>query len=57
MSQISTTNVKCCSTASGYLLNAVKRNNFDILIHTHTSSVQFDQQKQVTDDFYRTYIY
>jgi choline dehydrogenase len=53
MSQISTKNGKRWSTASGYLLNAVKRNSLDILIHTHTCRVEFDQQKQVTGEFYR----
>ena len=48
MSQISTKNGKRWSTASGYLLSAVKRNNLDILIHTHTCRVVFNQEKQVT---------
>jgi choline dehydrogenase len=48
MSQISTKNGKRWSTASGYLLNAVKRTNLDLLTHTHTCRVEFDQQKQVT---------
>ncbi|CAF0905369.1 unnamed protein product [Rotaria sordida] len=48
MSQISTKEGKRWSTASGYLLTAVKRENFDLLIHAHTCRVAFDEQKQVS---------
>ncbi|CAF0834998.1 unnamed protein product [Rotaria sordida] len=48
MSQISTKGGKRWSTASGYLLKAVKRENFDLLIHAHTCRVVFDEQKQVS---------
>ncbi|CAF1507569.1 unnamed protein product [Rotaria sordida] len=48
MSQISTKGGKRWSTASGYLLTAVKRKNFDLLIHAHTCRVVFDEQKQVS---------
>ncbi len=50
MSQISTKGGKRWSTASGYLLNAVKRQNLDILIHSHVCRVEFDSQKQVTGE-------
>ena len=53
MSQISTKNGRRWSTASGYLLTAAKRKNLDILIHTHTCRVVFDQDKQVTGKFYQ----
>ncbi|CAF3223377.1 unnamed protein product [Rotaria sp. Silwood2] len=48
MSQISTKGGKRWSTASGYLLTAVKRKNFDLLIHAHTCRVVLDEQKQVS---------
>ncbi|CAF4153075.1 unnamed protein product [Rotaria sordida] len=48
ISQISTKEGKRWSTASGYLLQAVKRENFDLLIHAHTCRVVFDEQKQVS---------
>ncbi|CAF0955428.1 unnamed protein product [Rotaria sordida] len=48
MSQISTKEGKRWSTASGYLLTAVTRENFDLLIHAHTCRVAFDEQKQVS---------
>ncbi|CAM2728730.1 unnamed protein product [Rotaria socialis] len=48
MSQISTKEGKRWSTTSGYLLPAVKRENFDLLINAHTCRVVFDEQKQVT---------
>ncbi|CAF1594565.1 unnamed protein product [Rotaria sp. Silwood1] len=48
MSQISTKGGKRWSTASGYLLKAVKRENVDLLIHAHTCRVVFDEQKQVS---------
>ncbi|CAF1033365.1 unnamed protein product [Rotaria sordida] len=48
MSQISTKGGKRWSTASGYLLKAVKRENFDLLIHAHACRVVFDEQKQVS---------
>lgn len=50
MSQISTKDGKRWSTASGYLLNAVKQQNLDILIHSHVCRVEFDSQKQVTGE-------
>jgi choline dehydrogenase len=53
MSQISTKGGKRWSTASGYLLSAVKRENLDILIHAHTCRVVFDEQKQVTGEYSR----
>lgn len=46
--QISTKNGKRWSTASGYLLLAVERDNLDILINAHTCRVEFDANKQVT---------
>ncbi|CAF3714462.1 unnamed protein product [Rotaria sordida] len=48
MSQISTKGGRRWSTASGYLLQAVKRENFDLLIHAHTCRVVFDKQKQAS---------
>ena len=48
MSQVSTKDGKRWSTASGYLLGAVKRANVDILIHAHTCRVVFDEHKQAT---------
>ena len=46
MSQVSTKSGQRWSTASGYLLSAVKRDNLDILIHAHTCRVVFDEEKQ-----------
>ncbi|CAF3645215.1 unnamed protein product [Rotaria sp. Silwood1] len=48
MSQISAKEGKRWSTASGYLLTSVERENFDLLIHAHTCRVAFDEQKQVS---------
>ncbi|CAF4112419.1 unnamed protein product, partial [Adineta steineri] len=48
IAQMSVKHGKRWSTASGYLLSAVKRENFHILINTHTCRVLFDEQKQVT---------
>ncbi|CAF3770161.1 unnamed protein product [Rotaria sp. Silwood1] len=48
MSQISTKGGKRWSTASGYLLTAVKRKNLDLLIHAHACRVVVDEQKQVS---------
>jgi choline dehydrogenase-like flavoprotein len=50
ISQVSTKGGKRWSTASGYLLGAVKRENFDILIHAHTCRVIFDDEKQTTGE-------
>ncbi|CAF3167514.1 unnamed protein product [Rotaria sp. Silwood2] len=50
ISQISTKGGRRWSTASGYLLTAVKRENFDLLIHAHTCRVVFDEQKQVSGE-------
>jgi choline dehydrogenase len=52
MSQLSIKGGKRWSTASGYLLSAVKRENFDILIHAHTCRVLFDEQKQATGEYH-----
>lgn len=49
--QVSTKGGRRWSTASGYLLTAVQRKNFDLLIHAHTCCVVFDQEKQVTGEF------
>jgi choline dehydrogenase len=51
LSQVSTKDGRRWSTASGYLLTAVKRENLHILIHAHTSRVVFDEQKQVIGEF------
>lgn len=48
MSQISTKNGKRWSTASGYLLSAIERDNLDILVNAHVCKVEFDGDKQVT---------
>jgi len=48
LSQISLKNGKRWSTASGYLLSSIKRENVHILINAHTSRVIFDQDKRVT---------
>ncbi|CAF0994250.1 unnamed protein product [Adineta steineri] len=48
ISQISTKHGKRCSTASGYLLSAIKRNNFHILTNAHTCRVLFNEEKQTT---------
>ena len=51
MSQVSTKNGKRCSTASAYLLSAIKRTNLHILTHTHVCRVVFDQNKHVNGKF------
>jgi choline dehydrogenase len=56
MSQVSTKGGKRWSTASGYLLSAVKRKNVDILIHAHTCRVVFDEQKQATGEYNRRHL-
>ncbi|CAF3877494.1 unnamed protein product [Rotaria sp. Silwood1] len=56
MSQISTKGGKRWSTASGYLLTAVKRKNLDLLIHAHACRVVVDEQKQVSDQFWESYV-
>ncbi|UJR19608.1 hypothetical protein I4U23_022742 [Adineta vaga] len=45
ISQYSIKNGKRWSTASAYLLNAVKRKNFHLLIHAYTTKVCFDEKK------------
>ncbi|CAF4928728.1 unnamed protein product [Rotaria sp. Silwood1] len=47
LSQVSTRQGKRWSTASAYLLKAVKRENLDILTHVHCCRVVFDEEKQV----------
>ncbi|CAF1370569.1 unnamed protein product [Adineta ricciae] len=51
MSQMSIKNGKRWSTASGYLLTAVKRENLDILIQALTCRVVFDAHKQATGQY------
>ncbi|CAF4406921.1 unnamed protein product, partial [Adineta steineri] len=46
LSQVSTKHGKRWSTASGYLLSAIKRDNLHILINAHTCRVLVDEQKQ-----------
>ncbi|CAF1257288.1 unnamed protein product [Rotaria sordida] len=48
MSQVSTKEGRRWSTASGYLLKAVKRQNVDLLTNTHVCRVVFDKQQQAT---------
>ncbi|CAF0713125.1 unnamed protein product [Adineta steineri] len=46
LSQVSTKHGKRWSTASGYLLSAIKRDNLHVLINAHTCRVLVDEQKQ-----------
>ena len=50
ISQFSIKDGKRWSTASGYLLTAVKRENLSILIRAHTCRVLFDEHKQATGE-------
>jgi choline dehydrogenase len=54
-SQVSIKYGKRWSTASGYLLTAVKRENFHLLIHAHVCRVQFDEQNQATGKLNRNH--
>ncbi|CAF1273846.1 unnamed protein product [Adineta ricciae] len=47
-SQVSTQGGKRWSTASAYLLSAVKRKNFHLLVSAYTTKVTFDEKKNAT---------
>ena len=46
MSQVSTKDGKRCSTARGYLSEAITRENLNSLFHAHTCRVVFNEEKQ-----------